>query len=68
MVANKVGIDIPQMFPSADAITMTLDNGSYVLRLSKEKNADWGLGTAASGLVVYPARIHSRVMEEYVFF
>lgn len=37
-------IMIPEMFLSADAICMTLDN-------------------VVSGLVVYPARIHSAVME-----
>jgi hypothetical protein len=41
-------IMIPEMFLSADAICMTLDN-------------------VVSGLVVYPARIHSAVMEELPF-
>lgn len=41
-------IYIPEMFLSADAIAMTLDNVS-------------------SGLVLYPARIHSRLMEELPF-
>jgi len=41
-------ITIPEMFLSADAILMTLDN-------------------VVSGLVVYPARIHSHLMEELPF-
>jgi len=41
-------ITIPEMFLSADAICMTMDN-------------------VVSGLVVYPQRIHSRVMEELPF-
>ena len=41
-------ITIPEMFLSADAILMTLDN-------------------VASKLVIYPARIHSRIMEELPF-
>jgi adenylosuccinate lyase len=41
-------IYIPELFLSADAICMTLDN-------------------VVSGLVVYPKRIHSRLMEELPF-
>lgn len=41
-------IYLPEMFLSADAILMTLDN-------------------VVSGLVVYPARIHARLMEELPF-
>lgn len=41
-------ITIPEMFLTADAVTMTMDN-------------------VVSGLVVYPARIHSRLMEELPF-
>ncbi|KAI9730649.1 MAG: adenylosuccinase ade13 [Claussenomyces sp. TS43310] len=41
-------ITIPEMFLSADAICITMDN-------------------VVSGLVVYPKRIHSRVMEELPF-
>jgi adenylosuccinate lyase len=41
-------IYIPELFLSADAICMTLDN-------------------VVSGLVVYPNRIHSRLMEELPF-
>jgi adenylosuccinate lyase len=41
-------ITLPEMFLSADAVSMTLDN-------------------VVSGLVVYPARIHSRLMEELPF-
>jgi adenylosuccinate lyase len=41
-------ITLPEMFLTADAVSMTLDN-------------------VVSGLVVYPARIHSRLMEELPF-
>jgi len=41
-------ITLPEMFLTADAVSITLDN-------------------VVSGLVVYPARIHSRLMEELPF-
>jgi hypothetical protein len=37
MIANKVRIDIPHMFLSADAIMITLDNGLYVLKSLEEE-------------------------------